>query len=208
VLEVLSQGRLDEWGKTEHSTQRRTTIPSLLQEDLAQWRSTLQAIGPPSALSISSFPAISQAPSRTRRTSRTPSARKPAQRARHRQRSAPSRQDPQLARHAQTEETGGVAALRTRRTRGPRPVQITSALLRGLHASFVFVVTRLKIEVSAFESASRHPPDGAGRCERERPIISVVLLRDRPRGWRLGEPCGLELQSPVGQVAVCPMCWG
>jgi hypothetical protein len=47
VLEVLSQGRLDEWGKTEHSTQRRTTIPSLLQEDLAQWRSTLQTIGHP-----------------------------------------------------------------------------------------------------------------------------------------------------------------
>jgi integrase len=47
VLEVLSQGRLDEWGKTEHSTQRRTTIPSLLQEDLAEWRSALQAIGHP-----------------------------------------------------------------------------------------------------------------------------------------------------------------
>jgi hypothetical protein len=47
VLEVLSQGRLDEWGKTEHSTQRRTAIPSLLQEDLAEWRSALQAIGYP-----------------------------------------------------------------------------------------------------------------------------------------------------------------
>jgi integrase len=47
VLEVLSNGRLDEWGKTEHSTQRRTTIPSLLQEDLAEWRSALQAIGHP-----------------------------------------------------------------------------------------------------------------------------------------------------------------
>lgn len=47
VLEVLSQGLLDEWGKTEHSTQRRTSIPSLLQEDLAEWRSALQAIGHP-----------------------------------------------------------------------------------------------------------------------------------------------------------------
>lgn len=47
VLEVLSQGRLDEWGKTEHSTQRRTTIPSVLQEDLAEWRQTLQAFGHP-----------------------------------------------------------------------------------------------------------------------------------------------------------------
>jgi hypothetical protein len=34
-------------GKTEHSTQRRTAIPSLLQEDLAEWRSALQAIGHP-----------------------------------------------------------------------------------------------------------------------------------------------------------------
>jgi hypothetical protein len=47
VLEVLSQGRLDEWGKTEHSTQRRTTIPSVLQEDLAEWRQTLEAFGRP-----------------------------------------------------------------------------------------------------------------------------------------------------------------
>jgi hypothetical protein len=38
-------GRLDEWGKTAHSTQRRTTIPSLLQEDLAEWRETLEAFG-------------------------------------------------------------------------------------------------------------------------------------------------------------------
>jgi integrase len=47
VLEVLSQGRLDEWGKTEHSTQRRISIPSLLQEDLAEWRSALHAVGHP-----------------------------------------------------------------------------------------------------------------------------------------------------------------
>jgi integrase len=45
VLEVLSQGRLDEWGKTEHSTQRRTTIPSVLQEDLVEWRKTLDTFG-------------------------------------------------------------------------------------------------------------------------------------------------------------------
>jgi hypothetical protein len=35
VLEVLSNGRLDEWGKTAHSTQRRTAVPTILQEDLA-----------------------------------------------------------------------------------------------------------------------------------------------------------------------------
>jgi hypothetical protein len=33
VLEVLSGGQLEEWGKTEHSTKRRTAMPSLLQED-------------------------------------------------------------------------------------------------------------------------------------------------------------------------------
>jgi len=47
VLEVLSNGRLDEWGKTEHSTQRRTVIPSLLDEDLAAWRKTLEGSGHP-----------------------------------------------------------------------------------------------------------------------------------------------------------------
>lgn len=47
VLEVLSNGRLDEWGKTEHSTQRRTVIPSLLEEDLAEWRKTLEGSGHP-----------------------------------------------------------------------------------------------------------------------------------------------------------------
>lgn len=45
VLEVLSNGRLDEWGKTEHSTQRRTTIPTILQEDLAEWREALNTAG-------------------------------------------------------------------------------------------------------------------------------------------------------------------
>jgi integrase len=47
VLEVLSSGRLDEWGKTEHSTQRRTAIPAILTEDLAQWRESLNAAGHP-----------------------------------------------------------------------------------------------------------------------------------------------------------------
>jgi len=47
VLEVLSHGRMDQWGKTAHSTQRRTTIPALLLEDLAAWRETLQAAGHP-----------------------------------------------------------------------------------------------------------------------------------------------------------------
>jgi hypothetical protein len=46
-LEVLSNGRLDEWGKTEHSTQRRTVIPSLLDQDLAEWRKTLEDSGHP-----------------------------------------------------------------------------------------------------------------------------------------------------------------
>ena len=47
VLEVLSNGRLDEWGKTEHSTQRRTAIPTILQEDLAEWREALNTAGHP-----------------------------------------------------------------------------------------------------------------------------------------------------------------
>jgi hypothetical protein len=41
VLEVLSGGQLEEWGKTEHSTKRRTAMPSLLQEDLHEWRAAL-----------------------------------------------------------------------------------------------------------------------------------------------------------------------
>jgi integrase len=47
VLEVLSSGRLDEWGKTANSTQRRTAIPPILQEDLVQWREALVATGRP-----------------------------------------------------------------------------------------------------------------------------------------------------------------
>lgn len=45
VFEVLSSGELEEWGKTEHSTMRRTAIPSLLKGDLAEWRRTLTDAG-------------------------------------------------------------------------------------------------------------------------------------------------------------------
>jgi len=46
VTEVLSDGRVEEWGKTENST-RRTTLPSLLIEDLAHWRTALESRGRP-----------------------------------------------------------------------------------------------------------------------------------------------------------------
>jgi hypothetical protein len=45
VLEVLSCGELSDWGKTEHSTHRRTAIPGLLREDLAEWRACLLQAG-------------------------------------------------------------------------------------------------------------------------------------------------------------------
>jgi hypothetical protein len=47
VLEVLSNGQLEEWGKTEHSTKRRTAMPSLLREDLHEWRAALSHAGHP-----------------------------------------------------------------------------------------------------------------------------------------------------------------
>jgi hypothetical protein len=47
VLEVLSSGQLDDWGKTEHSTQRRTAMPSVLRDDLAEWRDALRSAGHP-----------------------------------------------------------------------------------------------------------------------------------------------------------------
>jgi hypothetical protein len=47
VTEVLSCGQLDEWGKTEHSTQRRTVVPGLLLEDLSEWRAALGRRGHP-----------------------------------------------------------------------------------------------------------------------------------------------------------------
>jgi hypothetical protein len=47
VLEVLSCGALNQWGKTEHSTQRRTVIPGILHEDLVEWRGALRRVGRP-----------------------------------------------------------------------------------------------------------------------------------------------------------------
>jgi hypothetical protein len=47
VTEVLSSGRLEQWGKTEHSTQRRTAVPGILREDLDRWRGILAASGQP-----------------------------------------------------------------------------------------------------------------------------------------------------------------
>ena len=47
VLEVLSSGQLSDWGKTERSTQRRTAIPSILREDLYEWRDALRRSGYP-----------------------------------------------------------------------------------------------------------------------------------------------------------------
>jgi hypothetical protein len=47
VLEVLSCGALNQWGKTEHSTHRRTVIPGILHEDLAGWRGALRRAGHP-----------------------------------------------------------------------------------------------------------------------------------------------------------------
>jgi hypothetical protein len=47
VTEVLSCGQLEQWGKTEHSTQRRTAIPGILREDLEHWREILTESGRP-----------------------------------------------------------------------------------------------------------------------------------------------------------------
>lgn len=47
VIEVLSRGQLDEWGKTDHSAQRRTATPSVLREDLSEWREALRRWGHP-----------------------------------------------------------------------------------------------------------------------------------------------------------------
>ncbi len=44
IIEVLSWGEIDE-GKTAGSTPRRSTIPSLLVEDLATWKVTLSRFG-------------------------------------------------------------------------------------------------------------------------------------------------------------------
>jgi integrase len=47
VVEVISWGQLDEWGKTEHSTRRRTAVPTVLTEDARRWRSALRHWGHP-----------------------------------------------------------------------------------------------------------------------------------------------------------------
>jgi hypothetical protein len=47
VTEVLTSGRIEEWGKTENSTHRRTAIPGILQEDLTHWRAALRSRGQP-----------------------------------------------------------------------------------------------------------------------------------------------------------------
>ncbi len=47
IVEVVSWGQLDEWGKTAHSTQRRTAIPGILVEDLNRWRAALRRWGHP-----------------------------------------------------------------------------------------------------------------------------------------------------------------
>jgi integrase len=45
LTEVLTDGRVEEWGKTQSSTDRRTLLPSILVEDLAQWRTFLASRG-------------------------------------------------------------------------------------------------------------------------------------------------------------------
>jgi integrase len=47
VLEALSSGQLNDWGKTEHSTPRRTAVPGILREDLSEWRTAMQDSGHP-----------------------------------------------------------------------------------------------------------------------------------------------------------------
>jgi hypothetical protein len=46
-MEVISWGKLEEWGKTAGSTGRRTAVPSIAIEDLARWREVLRAWGHP-----------------------------------------------------------------------------------------------------------------------------------------------------------------
>lgn len=47
VLEALSSGQLNDWGKTEHSTPRRTAVPGILRDDLSEWRTAMQDAGYP-----------------------------------------------------------------------------------------------------------------------------------------------------------------
>ena len=47
IMEVISYGRLEEWGKTSRSTGRRTRVPGIAIEDLARWHAKLLAWGYP-----------------------------------------------------------------------------------------------------------------------------------------------------------------
>jgi integrase len=47
IVEVISWGQLDEWGKTEHSAQWRSSAPGILLEDLEHWRTMLRGAGHP-----------------------------------------------------------------------------------------------------------------------------------------------------------------
>jgi hypothetical protein len=47
IVEVISWGKLDEWGKTALSAYRRTAIPQILVDDLERWRSALRRWGHP-----------------------------------------------------------------------------------------------------------------------------------------------------------------
>jgi hypothetical protein len=47
IVEVISEGQLEEWGKTEGSTGRRTRVPGIAIEDMARWYSKLVAWGYP-----------------------------------------------------------------------------------------------------------------------------------------------------------------
>jgi hypothetical protein len=47
VLDALPSGQLNDWGKTEHSTPRRTAVPGILREDLSEWRTAMQDSGYP-----------------------------------------------------------------------------------------------------------------------------------------------------------------
>jgi integrase len=47
ILEVISWGELDEYGKTQHSTERRASVPRIMWEDLQRWRAALRAWGHP-----------------------------------------------------------------------------------------------------------------------------------------------------------------
>jgi integrase len=47
IVEVISWGELNEWGKTAHSTERRCAVPSVLWEDLIRWRTQLRDWGHP-----------------------------------------------------------------------------------------------------------------------------------------------------------------